>query len=60
MSLESSICVDPDDDKFIACALGGKCNVIISGDKHLLNISRYKDVDMIKPREFVENYSNSD
>lgn len=27
---------DPDDDNFIACALAGKSNPIVSGDKHLL------------------------
>jgi len=28
--LPESLCEDPDDDKFIACALAGRCRVIIS------------------------------
>ena len=30
--LPESVCEDPEDDKFIACALVGRCRVIISGD----------------------------
>lgn len=30
------ICEDPDDDKFISCALASDCKVIVSGDRHLL------------------------
>ena len=33
--LPSQICDDPDDDKFIACALSGHIRYIVSGDKHL-------------------------
>ncbi len=37
---------DPDDDKFLLCALSGTCDFIISGDRHLLElkiISRNKN-----------------
>ena len=33
---EISLCEDPDDDKFLECAVAGECKIIISGDKHLL------------------------
>ena len=33
--LPRQICSDPDDDKFLACALAGKCHVIVSGDRSL-------------------------
>lgn len=35
-------CEDPEDDKFLECAVAGKCNTIISGDKHLLNLQDMK------------------
>jgi putative PIN family toxin of toxin-antitoxin system len=35
--LTTQICEDKDDDKFIACALSGEVDVIVSGDKHLLS-----------------------
>jgi len=41
VTLETAISRDPDDDKFLACALGARCNLIVSGDKDLLDISGY-------------------
>ncbi len=53
-SLPHQVCKDPDDDKFLACALAGKCSVIISGDKHLLKSSGYRRIDILTPRIFIE------
>lgn len=49
-----SICEDPDDNKFIECAASAQCRMIVSGDKHLLNISSYRGIQIIKPRNFVD------
>ena len=54
--IDISICEDPDDDKFIECAIAGKCDIIVSGDKHLLKLSGYKGIKILTPREFVEQY----
>jgi len=54
--LPVTICADPDDDKFIACALTARCKVIVSGDKHLLNIPTYRGIKVVTPRIFVETY----
>jgi len=54
--LPASICEDPDDDKFFACALACESKVIISGDKHLLKVSGYQNIEVLKPREFVNRY----
>ena len=35
------VCEDPDDDKFIACAMVSGCKIIVSGDKHLLKLSGF-------------------
>lgn len=56
--LKEPICEDPDDDKFIACALASGSNVIVSGDKHLLKISGYQGIQVLKPRSFVDQYLN--
>jgi putative PIN family toxin of toxin-antitoxin system len=50
------ICEDPDDDKFLACALAGRCKVIVSGDKHLLRVSGYHGIAVMRPRAFVDTY----
>jgi uncharacterized protein len=55
-ALPRPVCSDRDDDKFIACALAGKSKVIVSGDKHLLNVSGFQGIEIITPRSFVETY----
>ncbi|MFA6038007.1 MAG: putative toxin-antitoxin system toxin component, PIN family [Legionellales bacterium] len=56
ISLDKSISRDPDDDKFIACALGADCFLIVSGDKDLLDISGYAGINIVKPGEFLKHY----
>jgi putative PIN family toxin of toxin-antitoxin system len=54
--LSEAVCDDPDDDKFFACAIGGKTQIIVSGDKHLLKMSGYKEIKAVRPRQFVDEY----
>jgi uncharacterized protein len=54
--LSERVSEDPDDDKFLACALSGKCKVIISGDKHLIRVSGFKGIEVIRPRHFLDEY----
>ncbi len=54
--LPAPVSEDPDDDKFLACAVSGTCKIIVSGDKHLLKVSGYKGIEVLKPREFVTEY----
>jgi len=51
-----SVCEDPDDDKFLECAVAGKCKTIISGDKHLLKLTGYEGIAVLSPRSFVDKY----
>ncbi|MGH9445458.1 MAG: putative toxin-antitoxin system toxin component, PIN family [Terriglobia bacterium] len=45
---------DPNDDKFIATAIAGKADYLVTGDvHHLLNIGEYQGVTIIPPKEFV-------
>ncbi|MBU2495388.1 MAG: putative toxin-antitoxin system toxin component, PIN family [Candidatus Omnitrophota bacterium] len=46
---------DPADNKFLSCALEGKADYIVSGDHHLLQLSCYKMIPIITPREFVSD-----
>lgn len=48
---------DPDDDKFIECAVESKAECIISGDKHLLAIQNYSNIKILTPREFIESFN---
>jgi predicted nucleic acid-binding protein len=55
-SLPEPVCLDPDDDKFIACAVSSNTHIIVSGDKHLLQVSGCNGVRVLKPRQFVDEY----
>jgi putative PIN family toxin of toxin-antitoxin system len=44
---------DPDDDKFIACAVAAGASHIISGDPHLLTVGSYKNIQIMTPSQFI-------
>ena len=54
--LAERVCDDPDDDKFIACAMASRTKLICSGDKHLLDVSRFHGITIMKPRTFVDHH----
>lgn len=54
--LPTPACDDPDDDKFLACALAGGTRLIVSGDKHLLRLSGYRGIAVVRPRDFVARH----
>ena len=47
---------DPDDNKFIECAVALKSSYIISGDKHLKSIGDYMGVHIVTPTEFLQEF----
>jgi putative PIN family toxin of toxin-antitoxin system len=54
--LAGQVSADPDDDRFLACALSGGCSVVVSGDKHLLDASGCQGITVLRPRAFVDRY----
>lgn len=46
---------DPDDDKFLDCAVAGKAEFIVSQNKHLLKLKEFKNVKIVNPKEFLKN-----
>jgi putative PIN family toxin of toxin-antitoxin system len=55
-SLPERVSDDPDDDRFLACALASKAKIVVSGDKHLLRVSGYHGIQVVRPRQFVADY----
>ncbi|MBN1832446.1 MAG: putative toxin-antitoxin system toxin component, PIN family [Deltaproteobacteria bacterium] len=47
---------DPDDDKFIECAVALKAEIIITGDKALRKIGEYMGIEILSPQEFLKTY----
>jgi len=53
-SLESPVCRDADDDLILATALAGQCDCIVTGDKDLLVLERYRMIEIVSPLDFSE------
>lgn len=55
---ESNIDVsrDPDDNKFIECAIDGKALYIVSGDEDLLVLKHYNNIQIITAKQFCDKY----
>lgn len=53
------ITADPDDDKFMSCAQGHGA-IVVSGDKHLLDVSGWEGVRVMRPHHFLAYLESPD
>jgi predicted nucleic acid-binding protein len=44
---------DPNDDHVVSCAIAAGAEAIITGDKHLLRMSSYEGIKMLRLGEFL-------
>ena len=44
---------DPDDEKFLECAIAGSADYVVSGDTHLTNLGEFQDIKILEPIEFL-------
>jgi uncharacterized protein len=48
-------CADPDDNRVLECALDGHATVIVTGDAHLLKLHPYRNIPILKPKQFLDS-----
>jgi putative PIN family toxin of toxin-antitoxin system len=48
------VCSDADDEKFLSCALAANVTVLVSGDRHLLDLKKYRSIHILTAREFYQ------
>ena len=46
---------DVEDNKILECALAAGADIVVSGDKHLLELGKFKRIKILTPREFFDN-----
>ena len=46
-------CPDPDDNKYLELAASSGASIIISSDRHLLNMSPWRSVMIVRPAEYM-------
>lgn len=51
---------DPADDKFLVCAAAANVQFVISGDRHLLSLGNYKNIEILTPQQLLEVVQNKD
>lgn len=51
---EIAILKDDPDNRVLETAVEGGCGYIVTGDKDLLNLIKYKNIKIIKPAEFLK------
>ena len=47
-----NICRDPKDEPILGTAIAGNCQCIVTGDKDLLILREYRNIDIIRPNNF--------
>ena len=50
------ICRDPDGDWVIACAVAGEADLIVSGDRDLLDLEQVGDIPILSARQFLARF----
>lgn len=54
--LAEPACDDPDDDKFLECAIASTSSAIVTGDKALLRLSPFRGIPIVRPRAFADRF----
>ena len=49
-----AVCQDPDDDKYVAAALEGRAEFVVTGDQAFLALEEHEGVRIVSPREFLD------
>lgn len=51
-----SLSRDPEDDKFLECAVSGNVDYIVTGDDDLLALKHIHSIPIVKPAVFISRY----
>ena len=52
------VCRDPEDDHVLECAMKSGAGVIVLGDKDVLTLGRWKAIEIVTPRQYLDEYSS--
>lgn len=48
-----AIAEDPTDDRILECALAGRADLIVSGDRHLRKLKSFRNIGIVQPSDFL-------
>jgi predicted nucleic acid-binding protein len=44
---------DPTDDRILECAVAGRADLIVSGDRHLRRLKSFRNIGIVQPSDFL-------
>lgn len=47
------VCRDPNDNRVLETAIEGNCDYIVTGDRDLLDLKKYQNIQILTPTEFL-------
>jgi putative PIN family toxin of toxin-antitoxin system len=53
-NISKEISRDEDDNKILQCGIDGNVDFIVTGDNDLLVLNKYKNIKIVKPREYLD------
>lgn len=53
-SRKLSVLRDDADNRVLEAAVAGQCRYIVTGDKELLDLTSYRDIQIVTPRQFID------
>jgi len=51
-----TVCRDPRDDKFLELVVSGRADCLITGDTDLLALHPFRDIAILRPADFLEQF----
>ncbi|MDO8729732.1 MAG: putative toxin-antitoxin system toxin component, PIN family [Candidatus Omnitrophota bacterium] len=45
---------DPSDNRVLECAVDGKAETVVTGDRHLLALGTFRNIPILRPQEFLD------
>jgi len=45
---------DPDDNRVLECAVTGQADFVVTGDRHLLGLTEYRSIKVLRVRQFLD------
>lgn len=56
--LHGAVVSDPDDDVVLECAVLGNADLVVTGDKHLLNLRAHEAITIVRAQALLEIVAN--